>query len=1170
MLNERWMRLLSNSRRYIAGTVISRWLSLLVLVAAVFAGADLIGEAYDQTMSDGSLRRTVLLFLLFLLIRFVCGRVRAALAGHVGLSAAGRLQESIFVKFYRLGITYRDTADPDIVIRLAAESSGHVEQFLSRFLPQLLYSVVAPVILFFAFMRVNLPAAAVFLVCSLLFLLVLALIGIIASRRQRRGKTVLPSFEDRFRECMSGMTALKMYQADAWFSDKMEEEYKAAGKQAGRVQLPEILSAALLDILTGACMAAGMIVVMTQFLHGSASLADSLKVLLLAPAYFVPLRKLGQWIPETMRGLSDVKRLFRFLDGDEPERGGIAIHTFDPDIRLDNVRYSHDGLREDLRGVDLHLEGNGLYSLTGESGSGKSTAAALIAGRLRGADGMIRLSGLNIETIRETDIMKNVLYIHRNSYLFDGTVADNLLIANPYISWLEMEEILKQVGLKTVLDSREGVNTRLSNNASELTDGQRQRLILARAILYNPAVLIMDEMTLGIDAESEAVIMKNARELSRDKIVLLISARLKNILTSDTIYLMENGRIAESGSHRELMAAGGKYAALYRRQTAVEQFARSVDEEIPESFLDNRDLAEHSGTGSEEAVSEEMEIRSIRRTIAGLFRLTAPVSVAALLSAAAGAAGWLLLVFLSLQAARGLILGIINPDTADPSGVIMSMGLFILLAGFLRAVEKFGSRMTAYRLGALLRRRTVDALRSLWPAFTEESGVQIPGRSARVLPEDIEDLENYYAHLVYPGILFILSAAGIILTVGHFCMPAVIPLLLAYIVSGAVLLMPSMTGAEREKESSGREWKAFVQDSMRGLDETIQFGYGGKRRQALLDLGKANRSIYRSIYKARGWRKITGDLIRFAACAAVIIMMIMMYRAGQTNISSVMYCTLAYVNAFLLTEEAFRVTAWKPSLMDSARRVLHLMELGKTVSGDAESLRNTDVPQEEPYPDEPYMGPAVLMEHVFFYNDQEPGLYDISAVFGRNEITGIYGTAGSGKSMILKIIMGMREPKSGSVYIAGRDMRTIPSAELYAGQAFIPAQTWLFRGTVSENIALGKNNVKDEDIIRAAEKAFAHEDILALKDGYGTRIGGAGEGIPAGLRQRIGLARAVLSGAELLLLDDPTDDLDAYNEGLFLRALMEQSAERSVIIASGRRSVVDVADRIIHIENAAR
>ncbi|MBR2778875.1 MAG: hypothetical protein IKD85_01695, partial [Firmicutes bacterium] len=201
MLNERWMRLLSNSRRYIAGTVISRWISLLVLVAAVFAGADLIGEAYDQTMSDGSLRRTVLLFLLFLLIRFVCGRVRAALAGHVGLSAAGRLQESIFVKFYRLGITYRDTADPDIVIRLAAESSGHVEQFLSRFLPQLLYSVVAPVILFFAFMRVNLPAAAVFLVCSLLFLLVLALIGIIASRRQRRGKTVLPSFEDRFREC---------------------------------------------------------------------------------------------------------------------------------------------------------------------------------------------------------------------------------------------------------------------------------------------------------------------------------------------------------------------------------------------------------------------------------------------------------------------------------------------------------------------------------------------------------------------------------------------------------------------------------------------------------------------------------------------------------------------------------------------------------------------------------------------------------------------------------------------------------------------------------------------------------------------------------------------------------------------------------------------------------
>jgi ABC-type transport system involved in cytochrome bd biosynthesis fused ATPase/permease subunit len=329
-----------------------------------------------------------------------------------------------------------------------------------------------------------------------------------------------------------------------------------------------------MDIVAYGGAAIGMVVAVSDFLRGNLSLSQTLCIVLLASEFFLPLRLLGSYFHIAMNGMAASDKIFRILDLPEPEEGTEELLSEPLSISLKNVHFSYEADREILKGIHLELPAGSFISLVGESGCGKSTIAGLLCGRNRGFTGEITIGKKALEQINEKNLMQNVVLVRHNSYLFKGTVEENLKMAKPDATKEEMEDALSKVNLLGFLQSQKGLHTKLSEKAANLSGGQCQRLVIARAILKDAPVYIFDEATSNIDMESEEMIMKVIHELAKSKTVLLISHRLANVVQSDCIYMLDNGKIAEWGTHEELMHKNGAYRHLFDAQQRLENYGK--------------------------------------------------------------------------------------------------------------------------------------------------------------------------------------------------------------------------------------------------------------------------------------------------------------------------------------------------------------------------------------------------------------------------------------------------------------------------------------------------------------------------------------------------------------------------------------------------------------------
>ena len=300
----------------------------------------------------------------------------------------------------------------------------------------------------------------------------------------------------------------------------------------------------------------------------------------MASELFLPLRLLGSFFHIAMNGMAASDKIFKILDLPEPQTGDKNLPDDSLDISFKNVHFAYEENREILKGIDLYLPAGNFVSLVGESGCGKSTITGIISAKNRGFTGEITIGGVSLSEVNESDLMKHVVLVRHNSYLFKGTVEENLRMAKPDATEEEMKAVLKKVNLLGFLQTQDGLQTKLLEKASNLSGGQCQRLVIARALLYDAAVYIFDEAASNIDVESEELIMDVIHELSRTKTVLLISHRLANVVKSDQIYFLKNGEIQEHGKHEELMQKDGEYRHLYESQMALENYGRQVNRDV--------------------------------------------------------------------------------------------------------------------------------------------------------------------------------------------------------------------------------------------------------------------------------------------------------------------------------------------------------------------------------------------------------------------------------------------------------------------------------------------------------------------------------------------------------------------------------------------------------------
>lgn len=943
------------------------------------------------------------------------------------------------------------------------------------------------------------------------------------------------------------------------------------------------------------------------------TLAGLLLIVLLSAEFFIPMRQLGSYFHVAMNGMTSTKRIFALLDTPEPAHGTATLPaTAGTDagtdagtkagakadggitVSFDHVGYSYDSADSGaavqqtnsapapaLTDLTFTAYPGQLTAIVGISGSGKSTAAALLAGTLTGYQGSLTLNGVKVSDLSGETLARTITLIGASSHLFAGTLRENLLMALPDDGQngdaasdavdSRLWDALEQARIADFVRSQQdGLGMTIEPDAANLSGGQRQRIAIARALLHDSPVFVFDEATSSVDVESEELIFATIRELvqSRSKTVIMITHRMANAEHADQVVVLEHGKSVEAGTHAELMAAGGVYAKLFTTQADIENFG--ADHPQPASLT-----ASASGSGAAvgaapAAAPAEMSTFQVIKRLLGEAKPLAGLMVAA---STAGTIGHLAATFLPVF---GIIAGFAlagNPVWGmSAAGAITAMIVCAVLRGLTRYVEQYLNHNVAFHLLALFRSKAFAALRRLAPAKLAGKG---KGDLIAMLTTDVELLEIFFAHTISPvaiavttTIVYAIVAAtlspwmALALIVSHLIIGIIVP---RFFATGVRNLGPAIRGAAGELDN-------VMLDDMRGLDEIIRFGRGEDRAQAIED---RTRALWRDHAKLS---RVNG---RFAGVGGLLVALLTSAAAGiAINLAGVnLYDIPALVAAFALLASSFGPTLALAALpanltqtFASARRLFGLMDEAPavvetgTANSDYEGMR--------------------LDRVTFAYPGEgsEAILADFSLDVPQHGILGIQGPSGRGKSTMLKLLMRYWDPQRGQVTLSGTPLPQIDVHARRRIQAMMSQETHLFDGTIRENLLIalpeseirngGAAGVLDARLREALAKASVLDLIDSLPDGLDTQVGELGDRLSEGERQRIGLARVFLRNADLVLFDEPTSRLDALNEAIILRSIhelskSEQNADKgqdvAVVLVSHRESAMRVADAVLNL-----
>lgn len=976
-----------------------------------------------------------------------------------------------------------------------------------------------------------------------------------------------------------------------------------------------------------------------------------------------------------------------------------------------------DGSVVALHGVSFTARRGQVTAIVGPSGSGKSTAVELLSGNLSGYEGCMWLQSGNtgnnstqryqINDLSIESLTREIAIVAAQSHLFAGTLRDNLLMAKPDATESELWQALEAAHISDFVRAQsQELDLAIEQGASNLSGGQKQRIAIARALLREPAVYIFDEATSSVDVESETLILQTIRALAdRGKTVIMVTHRMANAADADHVVVFEHGRVAEQGTHAELMRANGTYAKLFHAQQTVENIglrnnathstsashalkasdsAESVTQraemglqvsdsaetdnqltkntaqlsDSPESVTQRAettsrmsDSAETDAQGAKTGVrmsdSTESDAKTMptSRLIARLLKEIGPQRKYMIVACVCGTLGHLAATFLPVFGIAAAFAAVGSPvwNLSVPAA-LAAMAVCALIRGGMRYAEQFMNHNVAFRLLALFRAKAFAALRRLAPAKLAGKG---KGDLIALVTTDVELLEIFFAHTISPVVIAIVTAVVYALALLTLSPPLAATLIIAHLIIGVILpkLFASAVrgiGPELRKESSALDDEML--DDMRGIGEIIRFGQGDAR---LASIQRRTRSLW--VKRVRLSVK-NGDFAGFGAVLVMLFTAIAAFLAmtlctavstaadmseGLMWMGSVGSNAPALVAAFVLLASSFGPTLALSALpanltqtFASARRLFALMDEAPAVveqgserpeyqgmtmrdvtfgygSGARISGERTPNGRSEHATG---MSPARPAEAQSSGEQgagiaSQPVLDHVSLDVSRQGILGIQGPSGRGKSTMLKLLMRYWDPDSGTISLSDVPLPQVDAGWRRRVQTMMGQETYLFDGTIRENLAIACNDadfsdsgsnsgsnfcsnsssnaggdsadssdsdlahdIPDSVLREALAKASALELVDALPNGLDTRIGELGGRLSEGEKQRIGLARMFLRDADLVLFDEPTSRLDAYNESVILGSINDLAERGSaVVLVSHRDSTMRIADRILRM-----
>lgn len=846
-----------------------------------------------------------------------------------------------------------------------------------------------------------------------------------------------------------------------------------------------------------------------------------------------------------------------------------------------------------------------LTAIVGESGSGKSTTAALLAGTLAGYEGSITLSvgaaingatpdpaelgAIDLQSVELRDLSADAMtsavsLVSSRSHLFAGTLRENLLMAAPEAADDELWAALELTHIADfVREQPEGLDMPIAPDAANLSGGQRQRLAIARALLRNTPIYVFDEATSSVDAESEAVILDTIRELAQSATVIMITHRMANAVTADQVVVFDHGRVAETGTHAALMARGGVYADLFRAQQVIEHVGhRSIagasvasaeigpvgvigtpaSESVTGSALEHpcgeaEPAPSASGVTSGKADAADGTGALIRR----LLHEVGPLRPTMIAACVFGTLGHLAATFLPVFGVLALFSVLEEPVWGVSMTVgFAAMAVCAVIRGLMRYAEQYMNHNVAFKLLALFRSKAFAAMRRLAPAKLDGRG---KGDLIALITTDVELLEIFFAHTISPVVIAVVTTVAFAVALA-FLNPWFAPLLIVmHLLVGVVLPRLFATGVRYLGPNIRRDAASLddtMLDDMRGLDEIIRFGAGERRLGSILEQSRElwHQRVKLSLNNGR-FGGIGGVMVVLATALAGALALVLAWYglADVDGVGELFAAVVLIASSFGPTLALSALPASLTQTFASARRLFALMDEVPAVEETG-----TLTPA--------YSGMA--LDHVSFaYPDQKTGhgsnpnadldqgangttrhaaadhaagvFTDLSLEIPAHGILGVQGPSGRGKSTMLKLLMRYWDPQAGLVTMSGEDLRTVDAHHRRRVQTMLAQETYLFDGTIRENLRLANQEADDEMMRGALAKASALRLVESLPDGLDTQVGELGGRLSEGERQRIGLARVFLRHADLVLLDEPTSRLDAFNEAVILQSINELASE---------------------------
>ncbi|MEG0295538.1 MAG: ABC transporter ATP-binding protein/permease [Clostridium sp.] len=593
MINKRLINLCDDSKKYIGLTVLVNWISiicniLIVLFIGQFINKIYLGEKLVVNSAENiitalnnfeivrgiSLLTAMIIIIILLGIRYYCNYLYGKFSYLASANARVKLRELIYAKLLKLGMNYNDKVSTSSVVQVTVEGVEALEVYFGKYLPQFFYAMLAPITLFVFISFISFKTAIVFMLCVPLIPMSIIAIMKIAKKILKEYWGNYANLGDVFLDNLQGLTTLKVFNRDKDKHEKMNVQAEKFRVVTMKVLSMQLNSINVMDLIAFGGAALGTIIALVQFKNGEVQIGSLLIIILLSSEFFIPLRLLGSFFHIAMNGMAASDIIFKLLDMEE--RTGTNEEKVDNvnkevTVKLELVDFSYDSERKVLENINMEITSGGLVAIVGESGSGKSTIASLILNKYEVTSGCVTVNEKNINEISIDKLYEKISLISTNSYILNGTILDNLLLANNRATEDEIENALKVARLyEFVKESKDGLKTNVGEGGNSLSGGQRQRLALARAILANREMIVFDEATSNIDVESEEDIWEAIYELSKEKTILVISHRLANVKDAKTIYVMNQGKIVEEGTHEELLTNKNEYFKMINKQRELE------------------------------------------------------------------------------------------------------------------------------------------------------------------------------------------------------------------------------------------------------------------------------------------------------------------------------------------------------------------------------------------------------------------------------------------------------------------------------------------------------------------------------------------------------------------------------------------------------------------------